>query len=92
LQRCIGCKTRRSIGQGRERKIDVADEADVAVPGRRTAGLRALLLDEFRKLVAERRAEPLDAGERYGLALNFERAGLRPSSPSSPLKMPENGS
>jgi hypothetical protein len=52
LQRCIGCKTRRSIGQGRERKIDVADEADVAVPGRRTAGLRALLLDEFRKLVA----------------------------------------
>src|SRR5262249_2349978 len=76
LRRCIRAEPRRAVGQRRERKVDIAHETDVAVTHRLAADLRALLLDELRELIAIGRAEPLDAGERDGLASDLEGAGI----------------
>ena len=59
LRRRIGVGTGSAIGQGRKPEIDILHEADIALVHRLAADLRALLLDEFRKLIAIGRAEPL---------------------------------
>ena len=77
LRRRIGIGTRSAVGQGREPEIDILHEADIALVDRLAADLRALLLDEFRKLIAIGRAEPLDAGKLDGLALDLEASPCR---------------
>src|SRR6476620_8816822 len=69
-------RSRRAVGQRGEPEIDIAHEANVTLADRLAADLRALLLDELRKLVAIGRAEPLDAGKLDGLALDLERASV----------------